>query len=188
MHNYLSAEAARNAALINQLKGALQSTSSTLDTLKTEPVEGANGAEPEPQQPALAFLRQQGSLAEGGKDRPLTTTTQFTLSQLPALQSLLAELRPMLKSLGAGSPLRADEEKSARTQRIEYIESQTRRHLENVRGLELGPQGEIRDGEWQGEGRTFGEGEVSGLEKVVGMLGGGAGGVVEDQGDAMDES
>ena len=59
------------------------------------------------------------------------------------------------------------------------MERETRRHLENVRGLELGEMGEVRDGEWQGEGRKLGKGEVEDLEKMVEMIG---------NGDAMDES
>jgi len=54
--------------------------------------------------------------------------------------------------------------------------------LENVRGLELGEMGEVRDGEWQGEGRKLGKGEVDDLERVVGLVGDNGGG------DAMDES
>ncbi len=33
--------------------------------------------------------------------------------------------------------------------------------------------GEVRDGEWQGEGRKLGKGEVEDLERVVDMVGGG---------------
>ena len=86
--------------------------------------------------------------------------------------------------------------KSWRRERLEYVETAARKHLENVRGLELGKNGEVRDGEWQGEGRSLGSGEVDGLEKVVSILGAqvgdGAGGVggsgSADGGEKMDET
>lgn len=53
---------------------------------------------------------------------------------------------------------------------MEYIEKQTKRHLERKRGLELGPQGEVVDGEWQGGGRALGSGEVRNLERVMGVV------------------
>ena len=62
-------------------------------------------------------------------------------------------------------------EKSWRRKRLEFVESETRKHLEQVRGLELGEMGEVRDGEWQGEGRRLAKGEVEDLEMVVGMVG-----------------
>lgn len=67
---------------------------------------------------------------------------------------------------------RKKKKKSWRRERLEYVEGATRRHLETVQGLELGRDGEVRDGEWQGEGRTLARGEVEGLEKVVSLLGG----------------
>jgi kinetochore protein Mis12/MTW1 len=66
---------------------------------------------------------------------------------------------------------------SWRRERAEYIESSSRKYLETVAGLELGPRGELRDGEWQGEGRGLNKGEVEGLEKVAALL---------ETGDQMD--
>lgn len=83
----------------------------------------------------------------------------------------------------------AQKNKSWRRERMEYVEGETRKHLESVRGLELGKDGEVRDGEWQGEGRKFAKGEVEGLESVVAALGGGSGEpAAQDHPDAMDES
>lgn len=70
-------------------------------------------------------------------------------------------------------------QKSWRKERLEYIESQTRRVQENVRGLELGKKGEMRDGEWQEQGRRVGRREVDALERVVSLVQGT---------DEMDES
>jgi kinetochore protein Mis12/MTW1 len=92
------------------------------------------------------------------------------------LKALLQNLKPRLKNLANGDDkqgLVGEEEKSWRRQRLEFVEKETRRHLENVRGLELGEMGEVIDGEWQKEGRRLGKGEVEDLERVVGMVGGG---------------
>jgi kinetochore protein Mis12/MTW1 len=133
--------------------------------------------------PAFAFLSRKGDLANSSAATPLSTTTAFALSQLPAMKALLADLRPALRTLsGPLSPSSAEnpnlsaagqeDEKSWRRQRLEYVEAQTRKLHENVRGLELGVQGRVRDGEWQEEGRRVGRGEVEALERVVGLVGG----------------
>lgn len=168
LHALLLAETAKNEATIKSLKALLLGQG-----VKEE---GEGGI-----YPAFAFLQEKGDLT-GDVERPISTTTSFTLSQLPALKALLQNLRPRLKELASGDGkegLVGEEEKSWRRERLEFIEKETRRHLENVRGLELGEQGEVRDGEWQGEGRRLGKGEVEDLERVVGLVSGG---------DNMDES
>ena len=77
----------------------------------------------------------------------------------------------------------SDTRKSWRRERLEYVETATRKHLENVRGLELGKDGEVLDGEWDGGGRSLAKGEVESLERAVSLLGGG-----QDGPDRMDES
>lgn len=166
LHALLLAETAKNEATIKSLKALLSG--------RGVKQEGAA-------YPAFAFLQEKADLT-GDVGRPISTTTSFTLSQLPALKALLQNLRPRLKDLASGDGKRGlvgEEEKSWRRERLEFIEKETRRHLENVRGLELSEQGEVRDGEWQGEGRRLGKGEVEDLERVVGLVSGG---------DAMDES
>ncbi|CAJ2510112.1 Uu.00g060120.m01.CDS01 [Anthostomella pinea] len=137
----------------------------------------------------FAFLHQKGdTLTGGGADAPLGTTTAFTLSQMQALRALstsLSNMTPDLKK-ASSSVVDADgdssmsdgvqQRKSWRRERLEYVEGATRRHLETVQGLELGRDGEVRDGEWQGEGRNLARGEVEGLERVVAILGGSGGG------------
>lgn len=164
VHALLRAETARNEATIKSLKALLLN-----QVPKTEP-----GLEGEQTDPAFAFLQDRGGLT-GDVKHPVTTTTEFTLSQLPALKSLLENLQPRLGELANGNGkegLVGEEEKSWRRERLEFVERETKRHLENVRGLELGEMGEVRDGEWQGEGRRLGKGEVEDLERVVGMVGG----------------
>lgn len=179
LHALLLAETKKNEATIASLKGILSAKKD--GGAKPELVEGM---EDEAVKGPLAFLYDMGPLSRDGK-QPISTTTSFALSQLPALKALLESLKPRLKELAEGNGkegLVGEEEKSWRRERLEFVEKETRRHLENVRGLELGEMGELRDGEWQGEGRKLGKGEVEDLEKVVGMVGGGDAAV-----DAMDE-
>ena len=164
LHSLLLAETARNEATIASLRSLLSN-----ELPKVEP-----GTDKQQVPPPFAFLRNKGDLT-GDAAHPITTTTSFTLSQLPALKDLMENLRPRLRELANGDGnegLVGEEEKSWRKERLEFVEKETRRHLENVRGLELGEMGEVRDGEWQGEGRKIAKGEVEDLERVVGMIGG----------------
>lgn len=133
----------------------------------------------------LGFLAELGTLTEGASNAPIETTTAFALSQLQALRSLstsLNNMAPDLAAMGGDPNAEPGGAKSWRRERVEYVEDQTRKHLEVGRGLELGPQGAVRDGEWQGAGRKFTRGEVEALEAVSGALGG------EKEGESMDES
>lgn len=140
---------------------------------------------------AFGFLEDHGTL-KGDKEKPVTTSTSFVVSQLPALRSMLEDLGPRLDALDAANSkgddgMVGEEEKSFRRERAEFVETRTRRHLENVRGLELGEMGDVRDGDWQGEG-SLGKGEVEGLERIVGALGGEKMTAHGRDGDPMDES
>ena len=175
LHSLLLAEIARNEVTITSIRTMLST-----QVPKTEPTEDS-----QPTYPTFAFLQNKGDL-KGDVSHPISTTTSFALSQLPALKALLHNLKPRLDELandGGKEGLIGEEEKSWKRERLEFVEKEARRHLENVRGLELGEMGEVRDGEWQGEGRKLGKGEVEDLERVVGLVGGAGGG-----GDAMDES
>jgi len=65
--------------------------------------------------------------------RPLTTNTTFTLSQLPALRALLAELRPKLASLQSAELGFNSARDERRQERRDYIEQRTRMHLDRNR-------------------------------------------------------
>jgi kinetochore protein Mis12/MTW1 len=160
LHTLLATEKAKNEATILSLKALLAISG---DKVESE-------VEAEAPYPAFTFLKNKGELT-GDAQRPVTTTTSFTLSQLPALEAILANLQPRLEALSNGNA-NGEGDKTWRRERVEFIEKETRKHLENVRGLELGDMGEIRDGEWQGEGRKIGKQEVEDLEAVVGMIGG----------------
>ncbi|KAK4442248.1 putative mis12 domain-protein [Podospora aff. communis PSN243] len=174
----LHAEKARNEALLQELRRLVGPKGK--EVVKEEEAGDATGP------PPFAFLHEKGGLTEGGGETPVTTTTAFTLSQLQALRALSSSLRSIMPDLGGeGEGLsESDQERkrSWRRERLEYVEAATRKHLENVRGLDLGKNGEVRDGEWDGGGRSLGQEEVEGLEKVALALGGGS------TGDKMDES
>jgi kinetochore protein Mis12/MTW1 len=158
---------------------------------------GHEAANKQQQQQPFRFLRDKGQLTEGDAETPLTTTTAFSLSQLQALRALSASLREVLPNLaapggdddreatsaGEGDGEGGKNKKSWRRERLEYVETATRKHLEHVRGLELGENGEVRDGEWDGGGPHLAKGDVQSLEKVVTLLGGSG-----DEQDKMDES
>lgn len=171
----LRAEQAKNDALLAKLRAVLGTAlapGGTGETIKTEEgVDAATGA------PPFAFLTARGDLTDADARTPLTTTAAFTLSQLQAMRSLSTSLRSILPDLGPSGEHGENSEgtrKSWRRERVEYVEGQTRKHLENVRGLELGDNGEVRDGEWQGEGRKFAIEEVEGLERVAQAVAGAA--------------
>ena len=171
LHSLLLAETARNEATIESLRALLLQ-----QVPETEVLENS-----QEERPTFAFLLDKGGL-KGDVSHPISTTTSFALSQLPALKALLRDLKPRLDELAnedGHEGLVGEEEKSWKRKRLEFVEKEARRHLENVRGLELGEMGEVRDGEWQGGGRRLGKGEVEDLERIVGLV---------REGDAMNES
>lgn len=166
LHLALEQERARNDALLRQLKSLLD----------PDPVSDPLPSSSSP----FAFLRNRGNLEESGSSQPITTTTEFALSQLQALRSLSASLQalvPGLRRPDASPPeenaadAKASDPPSWRRQRAHYVEASSRKLLERAPGLELGPQGDVRDGEWQGGDRAPTKAEVDGLEKVAAALG-----------------
>jgi kinetochore protein Mis12/MTW1 len=96
------------------------------------------------------------------KHAPLTTNTAFILSQLPALQSTLTQLRPKLAALpGSLKPM---ETKTKRDERKEYIESRIRLHLERAGQLAISDDGAVV------AGRRIDISEAHALENVASML------------------
>ncbi|KAK8224156.1 Mis12 domain protein [Phyllosticta paracitricarpa] len=145
----LLVEKKRNEALISQLRGLLGAPTTT--AMKREPT-----ASPP---------RASEGTAGGRKNEPLKTNTAFTLSQLPALRSLLEALRPKVAALGpsaTGSDLSQE--------RRDYIENQTRRLLER-RGVDV----KNGEGSVEGMGRRVAPDEVRGMEAVAGLVGKGEG-------------
>ncbi|KAM4062203.1 mis12 protein [Hirsutella rhossiliensis] len=217
LHVALEAERVRNDALLRKLKAllGLRDQAEGEGDVKKED----RGARDELQPSPFGFLGDKGNLTDGGSEQPITTTTEFALSQLQALRSLSVSLRTLLPDLGTADPATGQESdgddddeavaaasnkqqrassdkphsKSWRRERAEYIEASSRKYLERVGGLELGPRGDVRDGEWPGEGRRLTRDEVDGLERTAAVLGGGGGGGTGGLGerrraeDAMDD-
>ncbi|KAJ5819076.1 Centromere protein Mis12 [Penicillium riverlandense] len=163
----LKDECARNDVVISQLRSIL----STVENAKTEG--GADATEnKENNLPDLSFLTSSPAarqlrvgVAAGSntKHTPLTTNTTFILSQLPALQTTLEQLRPRLAALPQASVAR--EAKSKRDERKEYIESRIRLHLERAGQLAMGD-----DGHPMVAGRRIDISEAHALENVASML------------------
>lgn len=172
LQRLLMAEEAKNAAIISKLRAlrGLPQKAAMKRSVKTEGTEVLVKEEELPY-PVFRHLQEKADLDRGGAEMPLSSTTRFVLSQMPALKGLEADLRPMEKALEIKREDGEGETKSWRRERVEYIEKQTRRHLES-RGLEMDENGEMRDGEWQGGGRKLNKGEVEELEAVVTLMGG----------------
>ncbi|KZF24044.1 Mis12-domain-containing protein [Xylona heveae TC161] len=138
------------------------------------------------------------SSSSSGPSRPspLATNAEFLISQLSALRTALDNLRPRLSSSSAPSSYpppssaAADDHAAAaqrptsRAARTQYIESQTRRHMQRTARMDLDDQGAPRHGgEYQRPGRKIDPDEVRSLETFAGVLrGAGAGAGAEGGG------
>lgn len=141
----LEAETARNEVVLTRLR-TLAGRVGDGTTSKME-----EDADPASSTASLAYLFNRGPLTESDVTAPLTTTTAFALSQLPALRQLSGELRHMAPGLAEMASAKAagpddddNDGKSWRRERLEYVEGATRKHLERVRSLGLGRSGEGR--------------------------------------------
>ncbi|KAL6695148.1 Mis12 domain-containing protein [Trichoderma pleuroticola] len=142
----LEAEKARNEALLKTLRSLLGVVPDATKTEEKESSNGESGGGSAAAAHPFTFLRDRGGLEESGGQQPITTTTEFTLSQLQALRALSGSLRELLPGLGDASVTdvaAAEAAASWRRERAEYIETSSRKYLETVVGLELGPEGEF---------------------------------------------
>ncbi|RKF79468.1 putative mis12 domain-containing protein [Golovinomyces cichoracearum] len=156
LHACLKAELATNQATITALND--------LTMIKKSNEERSNDV-----YPIFGFLHNKGELT-GDVTRPATTSASFVRSQLPALEGISTDLKPRLERLATiqdSGQISKDTGSESQRVRFEFIERETRRHLEVVQGLELGEQGEVRDGEWQGDGRKIPKEEVVFLERAL---------------------
>jgi kinetochore protein Mis12/MTW1 len=164
LNRSLKEEHARNDAVISQLRSIL----STVETAKAEGVSKTSPSKPVDlsfltSSPAARQLRVGVDAGPNAKPTPLTTNTTFILSQLPALQTTLEQLRPRLATLPDSTvPMEA---KSKRDERKEYIESRIRLHLERAGQLATGD-----DGNPVVAGRRIDIREAHALESVANML------------------
>ncbi|KIY02474.1 uncharacterized protein Z520_02613 [Fonsecaea multimorphosa CBS 102226] len=139
--NALTEEYKRNEAILRQLRDLIGNTHTTTTNLSFL----TNGA---------SAQTLNGSQHTDG--RRLTTNTNFAVSQLPALKSLLAELRPKLASLKDTDMNISSAKDELKEERRGYIEQRTRSHLE-------------RSGEASGENSTALSGRRVDLEEVQAM-------------------
>ncbi|RDW90240.1 MIND complex subunit MTW1 [Aspergillus mulundensis] len=168
LNRALKQESARNEVMIAQLKAILSATqaSDATDMKENEPTAAGKKdldlsfltASPAAQQSRVGV-----ATGSNTQHTPLTTKTTFILSQLPALQMMLKELRPKLAALpksglADGKELKPDE-------RGDYIESRIRLHLERSGQLPAGNDGNPTLG-----GRRMNISEAQALEAVTGML------------------
>jgi kinetochore protein Mis12/MTW1 len=167
LNRSLKDECARNEAVISQLKSIL----STVENAKSDgPADISKTTPRKPldlsfltSSPAARQLRVGVDAGTNSKHAPLTTNTTFILSQLPALQATLEQLRPKLATLSASTE--EMETKSKRDERKEYIESRIRLHLERAGQLAMGD-----DGNPVVAGRRIDISEAHALENVANML------------------
>ncbi|MCJ1320060.1 hypothetical protein MMC15_005397 [Xylographa vitiligo] len=146
----LEHEHARNTALLSQLHSLVGQPS--------PPTAEDDTSSPLPSSAPLSFLAPHMA---GAPSHPLSTSAQFTVSQLPALRALVAELRPKLASLPSAAE-RIDWD-GGNEQRREYIDGVVRRV---VREHGVGEESGGRDA-----GRTVAGEEVRDLEGVVQAMG-----------------
>ena len=107
------------------------------------------------------------------KANSLSTNTEFTLAQLPALKALLSELRP--KVIAMSQSVEADvRESETQRERRSYVESQTKKVLER-KGISIGEGGGVEQ-----LGRRIGSEELKALEGIVDSLDRGGGGSVSE--------
>jgi kinetochore protein Mis12/MTW1 len=127
------------------------------------------GHVPQAPQPDLAFLTTAPSAKAFGvsstdaSKRPLTTNTNFALSQLPALRSLLADLRPRLASLESSDTGVDTVKAERREERRGYIEQRTKMNLERNGGAVAGNNAAVA-------GKRVEPEEVEALEKVANVF------------------
>lgn len=172
LNRALKQESVRNEVMISQLKTIL-SAAQTTDSANDTKGEGEPTAAPARKMDLdLSFLTSSAAAQKlrvgvttgsNTQHTPLTTNTTFILSQLPALQALLKELRPKLATLPRSKIANDTESKS--DERREYIESRIKLHLERSGQLPVG-----NDGNPTVAGRKMDISEAQALEAVTGML------------------
>ncbi|KAF7128474.1 hypothetical protein CNMCM5793_003204 [Aspergillus hiratsukae] len=170
LNRSLKRENAQNEAVISQLRSIL-STVQAPDVAKETNGEGkAETVLPRQDKKDLdlSFLTsspaaQQLHVGVDPGYTPLTTNTTFILSQLPALQAMLKQLRPKLVSLPKSSDTLQTDAKF--DERREYIESRIKLHLERTGQLPVGANCRPTI-----VGRKIDMAEAQALESVTGML------------------
>lgn len=169
LNSSLKQEHARNEAVISQLRSILSTVAVANGgkSIKTDKDAAPPAAGLDlsflTASPAAQQLRVGVASGPNTQHTPLTTNTTFILSQLPALQTMLKQLRPKLATLPKSSE--AAEKDTRRDERKEYIESRIKLHLERAGQLALGTNGDPIVA-----GRRIDISEAHALEAVTSML------------------
>ena len=165
----LKQEGVRNEAVISQLRSILSTVTAAKPEKPTHDDKDAATARKDldlsflTSSPAARHLRVGVAAGPNTQHTPLTTNTTFILSQLPALQTMLKQLRPKLATLP--KPADTAEKDVKRDERKEYIESRIRLHLERAGQLAVGSGGDPIVA-----GRRIDISEAHALESVTSML------------------
>ncbi|KAL4735647.1 Mis12 protein-domain-containing protein [Aspergillus similis] len=168
LNRALKQESARNEVMIAQLKTILSATQASDAATDTKESGTTSIAKKDldlsflTASPAAQQSRVGVATGSNTQHTPLTTKTTFILSQLPALQAMLKELRPKLAALPKSGLAKDKEPKS--DERRDYIESRIRLHLERS-GQLPGNDGNLTVG-----GRRMNISEAQALEAVTSML------------------
>lgn len=104
------------------------------------------------------------NISANSQQQPLTTNTNFALSQLPALKAILAELRPKLAELQATGLGHSGAREQMKAERKAYIDHRTREHADRNGHTSGGNAGLIA-------GRDIEESELQAMEKVANLFG-----------------
>jgi kinetochore protein Mis12/MTW1 len=149
----LASEQARNTAMLEQLRGMTTSVAEA-QTKASSSFAFLSGA------PSTSTF----NVSANSQQQPLTINTNFALSQLPALKSILTELRPKLAKLQATGLGHSGAREEMKTERKAYIGRRTIEHAD-------------RNGHTSGEnagliaGRDIEESEVQAMEKLANIFG-----------------
>lgn len=150
LNTLLKAEEAKNAAILEQLSGLIGAEA------KADGAENASSP--------FAFLNAGAGTA---KSQQITQDTQYAISQIPALQRLLAQLKDAMQTIPNTRNVRLDDDESIEGRRRRYLTHQSRRALER-KGIDV----DSSAGASLATGRRMGKDELEGIEKVAQALGG----------------
>lgn len=104
------------------------------------------------------------NISANGQQQPLTTNTNFALSQLPALKAILAELRPKLAELQATGLAHGGAREEMKAERRTYIDQRIIDHVDRNDHATAESAGITA-------GRDIDEDEVQAMEKVANIFG-----------------
>ena len=144
----LKAEEAKNAAILSQLSSLIGDAETSDDNAPA----------------VLSFLKP--TIPDARPSQHLSQDTQYALSQLPALQRLLSQLKEAMKTLPKARRMRYEDEDSVEARRRRYLHTQSLRALEK-RGVDVDSSAGAAAA---AVGRKMGRDEIEGIETVVQAL------------------